>query len=475
VTNSTISGKGSVSNFTSKDNTYIASKDSAGVLELKNIQSYSDTMSASIFGPRVVSGAYNSDATEGTGVVSQLKITDGTTITNGNFQLAVIGDSSLMTEGSSFQVLDLDAPLVGGFTSFTETGTPLMDGYAWDYSLLNSQGIVSIILTELGDGARVANTMYSSAKTVSYAGQVAMDHLYNYYAGQHDFHAEGNNFWVSSLGTYQCVANRNGRTGYTYQSMGYAVGYDRAVGDHMIEGLSFGQTWGKNTPKSGTHRYSAGKIDQDAIVGTLYGLERLMASADGQNQFFLEHYVSYGSVSNKSTKTALFNNKTATAKWDDDVWSFGLRGVWNRQLNEHWAISPFVGVEYEHVSQENFTERLGNNTAHYNGGSYQNLDVSVGTAASYHIAFKNGMELTPTASVAYVGSVVRDAPKVDVSNGTGKSVRVSAVNTGRSAFQASAGVNWKISQDWNMSANYDFYVSQGTTAHNANVTVSYAF
>jgi outer membrane autotransporter protein len=475
VTNSTISGKGSVSNFTSKDNTYIASKDSAGVLELKNIQSYSDTMSASIFGPRVVSGAYNSDATEGTGVVSQLKITDGTTITNGNFQLAVIGDSSLMTEGSSFQVLDLDAPLVGGFTSFTETGTPLMDGYAWDYSLLNSQGIVSIILTELGDGARVANTMYSSAKTVSYASQVAMDHLYNYYAGQHDFHAEGNNFWVSSLGTYQCVANRNGRTGYTYQSMGYAVGYDRAVGDHMIEGLSFGQTWGKNTPKSGTNRYSAGKIDQDAVVGTLYGLERLMASADGQNQFFLEHYVSYGSVSNKSTKTALFNNKTATAKWDDDVWSFGLRGVWNRQLNEHWAISPFVGVEYEHVSQENFTERMGNNTAHYNGGSYQNLDVSVGTAASYHIAFKNGMELTPTASVAYVGSVVRDAPKVDVSNGTGKSVRESAVNTGRSAFQASAGVNWKISQDWNMSANYDFYVAQGTTAHNANVTVSYAF
>jgi outer membrane autotransporter protein len=200
-----------------------------------------------------------------------------------------------------------------------------------------------------------------------------------------------------------------------------------------------------------------------------------MASADGQNQFFLEHYVSYGSVSNKSTKTALFNNKTATAKWDDDVWSFGLRGVWNRQLNEHWAISPFVGVEYEHVSQENFTERMGNNTAHYNGGSYQNLDVSVGTAASYHIAFKNGMELTPTASVAYVGSVVRDAPKVDVSNGTGKSVRESAVSTGRSAFQASAGVNWKISQDWNMSANYDFYVAHGTTAHNANVTVSYAF
>jgi outer membrane autotransporter protein len=389
--------------------------------------------------------------------------------------LAVIGDSSLMTEGSSFQVLDLDAPLVGGFTSFTETGTPLMDGYAWDYSLLNSQGIVSIILTELGDGARVANTMYSSAKTVSYAGQVAMDHLYNYYAGQHDFHAEGNNFWVSSLGTYQCVGNHKGRTGYTYQSMGYAVGYDRAVGDHMIEGLSFGQTWGKNTPKSGTNRYSAGKIDQDAVVGTLYGLERLMASADGQNQFFLEHYVSYGSVSNKSTKTALFNNKTATAKWDDDVWSFGLRGVWNRQLNEHWAISPFVGVEYEHVSQENFTERMGNNTAHYNGGSYQNLDVSVGTAASYHIAFKNGMELTPTASVAYVGSVVRDAPKVDVSNGTGKSVRESAVSTGRSAFQASAGVNWKISQDWNMSANYDFYVAHGTTAHNANVTLSYAF
>jgi uncharacterized protein with beta-barrel porin domain len=66
-------------------------------------------------------------------------------------------------------------------------------------------------------------------------------------------------------------------------------------------------------------------------------------------------------------------------------------------------------------------------------------------------------------------------PTVSVSDGNGKSVREKAVNPGRNAFQASAGVNWKISQDWNMSANYDFYVAHGTTEHNANVMVSYAF
>jgi outer membrane autotransporter protein len=476
VAHSTIQGTGTVSNFTSKENTYSAGKDNTGVLELRNVKSYSDVMSTSIVGNRVTSGTYHSDATEGTGVISQLKITDGTTITDGAFQLAVIGDSSLLTEGSSFQVLDLDAPLEGGFTSFTETGTPLMDGYAWDYSLLNSQGIVSIILTELGDAPRVANTMYSSAKTVSYAGRVAMDHLQGYYGGPHDYHAEGNNFWVSSLGTYQCVANHKGRTGYTYQSMGYAVGYDRVFHeDRVIEGFDIGQTWGKHRPKQGTARYSAGKIDQDAVVATLYGMETLIRTINDRHVINLEHYVAYGSVRNKSSKTALFNNQTATAKWDDDVWCFGLRGVWNRQINEHWTVSPFVGIDYEHVSSDDFTESMGNNTARYTGGNYQNWDVSVGTAASYNMKFQNGMEVTPTASVAYVGSISRNVPTVSVSDGNGKSVREKAVNPGRNAFQASAGVNWKISQDWNMSANYDFYVAHGTTEHNANVTLSYAF
>jgi outer membrane autotransporter protein len=476
VAHSTIQGTGSISNFTSKENSYSAGKDNTGVLELKNVKSYSDVMSTSIVGARVVSGTYHNDATEGTGVISQLKITDGTTITDGAFQLAVIGDSSLLTEGSSFQVLDLDAPLEGGFTSFTETGTPLMDGYAWDYSLLNSQGIVSIILTELGDAPRVANTMYSSAKTVSYAGRVAMDHLQGYYGGPHDYHAEGNNFWVSSLGTYQCVANHKGRTGYTYQSMGYAVGYDRVFHeDRVIEGFDIGQTWGKHRPKQGTARYSAGKIDQDAVVATLYGMETLIRTINDRHVINLEHYVAYGSVRNKSSKTALFNNQTATAKWDDDVWCFGLRGVWNRQINEHWTVSPFVGIDYEHVSSDDFTESMGNNTARYTGGNYQNWDVSVGTAASYNMKFQNGMEVTPTASVAYVGSISRNVPTVSVSDGNGKSVREKAVNPGRNAFQASAGVNWKISQDWNMSANYDFYVAHGTTEHNANVMVSYAF
>jgi outer membrane autotransporter protein len=476
VTHSTIQGTGTVSNFTSKENSYSAGKDNTGVLELRNVKSYSDVMSTSIVGARVASGTYHNDATEGTGVISQLKITDGTTITSGAFQLAVIGDSSLLTEGSSFQVLDLDAPLEGGFTSFTETGTPLMDGYAWDYSLLNSQGIVSIILTELGDAPRVANTMYSSAKTVSYAGRVAMDHLQGYYGGPHDYHAEGNNFWVSSLGTYQCVANHKGRTGYTYQSMGYAVGYDRVFHeDRVIEGFDIGQTWGKHRPKQGTARYSAGKIDQDAVVATLYGMETLIRTINDRHVINLEHYVAYGSVRNKSSKTALFNNQTATAKWDDDVWCFGLRGVWNRQINEHWTVSPFVGIDYEHVSSDDFTESMGNNTARYTGGNYQNWDVSVGTAASYNMKFQNGMEVTPTASVAYVGSISRNVPTVSVSDGNGKSVREKAVNPGRNAFQASAGVNWKISQDWNMSANYDFYVAHGTTEHNANVTLSYAF
>jgi outer membrane autotransporter protein len=476
VTHSTVQGTGTVSNFTSKENTYNVGKDNTGVLELRNVKSYSDVMSTSIVGARVVSGTYHNDATEGTGVISQLKITDGTTITDGAFQLAVIGDSSLLTEGSSFQVLDLDAPLEGGFTSFTETGTPLMDGYAWDYSLLNSQGIVSIILTELGDAPRVANTMYSSAKAVSYAGRVAMDHLQGYYGGPHDYHAEGNNFWVSSLGTYQCVANHKGRTGYTYQSMGYAVGYDRVFHeDRVIEGFDIGQTWGKHRPKQGTARYTAGKIDQDAVVATLYGMETLIRTINDRHVINLEHYVAYGSVRNKSSKTALFNNQTATAKWDDDVWCFGLRGVWNRQINEHWTVSPFVGIDYEHVSSDDFTESMGNNTARYTGGNYQNWDVSVGTAASYNMKFQNGMEVTPTASVAYVGSISRNVPTVSVSDGNGKSVREKAVNPGRNAFQASAGVNWKISQDWNMSANYDFYVAHGTTEHNANVMVSYAF
>lgn len=465
---STVRGTGSVSSLTSRESSYVAGH-SPGIMTLENISSYGDTFTVYVLGDRIREGALNGDATAGTGSISQFAVKGSVHLENASLKVSLSGaQGSSLTEDTAFRFVDLgEGSLSGNFASYD---LPELSGdLFWDLTGLMKNGVISIVGAHMGEGRRIANTMWSAAHSVSNFAETALGHV-------HDFRRGTCNVWVSGLGDFSHAGNHNGRMGYDYQSGGYAVGFDRAVTDRTIVGLSFGQTYGQNTPNDGSLRYTAGKIDQDGIMGALYGRE-ILSKPTEKDTIGLENHISYGAVSNKSVKSSLYDASVpaASGKWDDDVWSAGISGVWNRKVNDRTNVSCFLGMDYIHVSMDDFTETNGASWARYKKGSYQEWQLKLGATIDHTWNFVNGMALRPSLTLAYVGDVSRNTPIVNTLDRSGKTYRESAVNPGRNALRASVGLGWKITNAWSASTGYGLEARSGSTNQNVNLGVNYSF
>lgn len=66
------------------------------------------------------------------------------------------------------------------------------------------------------------------------------------------------------------------------------------------------------------------------------------------------------------------------AKWNDDVFTFGLKADWNIKVTDKTTLTPFIGIDYVHGAQESFTETYSNGSRQYRDDSMQVWSVPIG-------------------------------------------------------------------------------------------------
>ena len=497
ILNGSVSGTGTLSGVTLQGTSSLRAGSSPGVLTLNNVVTSPDgdnTWTVTAITNATQFGTMNDDtATQ----ISQFKI-DGNVQLNGanafvmDLQTANTGTdpttyetatdaeaaefTSNLSKGTAFRFFDLtDGSLTGNFTSYDMAGTQealLARGLTWDLSSLTSTGEATVRSANEGDANRVANTLVSSSKTLFAFADGARNHVYS-------DRVTGSNFWVGGLGDFQDLSTHHGRNGYKYDGGGYAVGMDHKTGKNSVVGLAFGQMFGEMKPKDGTFLFDAGKIDQKMTMIGLYG-GTLMNVCNIKQGVHLDGYLAYGSSDNESSRNiinpVMGYGGNSTANWDEDVFAVGGQASWVYQVCPAFNLRPFLGIDYTAARMSRFSESgvTGlNNT--YSKGRYQNLALSAGFGIDRTFTYRNGMALTPAASVAYVGDVVRQNGKVTVTNPDGSSFSEHSVAPGRNAIRANAALTWKICSTWAARAGYVFEYRSGATQHGVNASLSYSF
>ena len=366
--------------------------------------------------------------------------------------------------GFAVRIVDLNGQQLAGSFVLDTASLPTLDaGLVWSLATLQKDGYLRVIGELLGDPNRVANTLVSAGQTTADFGQAALGHA-------RDARLSGQNVWVSALGSFIDHDSRGGRSGFEYNASGYAVGADTTVGNNSVLGIALGQSYGKHKPDRGNGFFTPGEIDQDGVMLGLYGRSCLSTKCDTH----LDSYITYGSFSNDSTRNSLNTGRAATASWDEDALCVGA----TYSCNLHWGsddnplLTPFVGLHYTYVSMEDFTER-GDVAAAYTGSSYQNLalQLGVGISRSYAIGTQR---VTPYASLAYVGDILRRDAKV-TATGQQQSVTDYSVKHSRNAVQCRVGANWQLTPAWGAAAGYTLDMRQDAADQSLNATLHYSF
>lgn len=401
--------------------------------------------------------------------------TVGTLSIAGTPSIEVHVGSGLIAAGSeSFTLNLLQAAEVTGNAALEqqlhltgETGL-LEDGGVLDWNpetgLLTFSGKLNVAAaTGLAgrDAALLADTLWSSASSVASFARTANEQ--GKMAGN-----RSSRLWGAGLGYFTSMSSMDSLSGFSYQGGGYAVGTDVALGKDAVAGAAFGQMFG-------THKSSDSLLSdkQRSFMFALYGnLRKELARGHELN---LSGYFSYGSVDHTARTHVGGSQQTpGRARWDDNVYAFGLLADWDIKAGDAFTVSPFTGITYMYGTQGPIEETFDGGSRSFGNGGLQSWSIPVGITLKSVCGLGNGQALLPELSVAYVGDIARRNPYTRTWT-AGQSVTGRGHAPGRNALMTRAGLGWQISRNWQAGAYYTLEVRSGQTNQSVNLNVSYSF
>lgn len=273
-----------------------------------------------------------------TGAFSQLKALSGNSASGITVSIVYENASGaakskedfVTTLGAGFSV-----KLIDGVENLTFSGNngvdastlpTLQEGLFWDTTRLFVTGCLYVIGDAdimVADAGRLANTLVSAADTTVFFGRMAREHY-------KDARRQRANVWAGGFGTYLNHADAGGRSGFEYNTHGYAIGADTELAEGLVAGLGLGQSFGKHKPNRGDAFYNAGEIDQDGLLAALYAA-KAFACAKSDDELLLDGYVAYGRYDNSSTRRSLSNGSTAQADWKENTLAVYRRAGFEKQ------------------------------------------------------------------------------------------------------------------------------------------------
>lgn len=311
------------------------------------------------------------------------------------------------------------------------------------------------------DASLLADTLWSSVSSVVSFARTAAEQ--GKLAG-----VRSSRLWGAGLGHFTSMPSAGSLSGFSYNGGGYALGADMATGKEAVAGVAFGQMFG-------THKSDNSMLSdkQRAFMFALYGNVR--QELDQGQELNLSGYFSYGSVDHTARTHVGGSRQTpGRAKWDDDVYAFGLLADWNIKVSDTMTVAPFTGITYMYGSRGAIAETFDGGSRSFGNGSLQTWSIPVGVTLKSVWGLSNGQSLLPEVSVAYVGDIARRNPYARTWS-AGQAVTGKGHNPGRNALMTRAGLGWQISKNWQTGAYYTLEVRSGQTNQSASINASYSF
>jgi len=155
-----------------------------------------------------------------------------------------------------------------------------------------------------------------------------------------------NGLWFNALGHWGDQDDGDGYTGYDFTIRGATVGFDHAIGDHFMAGISIGPSHAEIDLN-----HNRGEGDIKSVMGSLYG------SYFSKN-LYVDGVLSYGrsEYDNERLITIGLLQRNVYSSHDGDLFSAYLGAGYTFDVRQ-WLVGPFVSLQYINLDEEGFTER----------------------------------------------------------------------------------------------------------------------
>lgn len=375
---------------------------------------------------------------------------------------------AVLTTDSSAVLTGLDGTTAVSFSisdeniTITDTDNLLTPGssyFSWIGQQLYFTGTINTAVVEnlfTRDRSILANTLWSSTHSVTNFAATAVSQLSTRKNGH-------SGVWVSGLGDFANASGKGFSQGYKYSGGGYALGADHAFTSHFIGGLAFGQTFGTNKAKG--NKYAS--TEQNGIMGGLY--TRFSNEMSKEDTLFIDSWIAYGSIDNKGQLQQTGDESISSAKWLDNVVTFGTRASWQIKM-ENLLLTPFIGIEYSHGEQNDIVM----NDRRYYDGAVQNWTVPVGITCTKKFSLGGEQYLIPEITVAYEGDISRQNAAV-ATDIFGKKSKAQGVDPGQNAILGNVGLTWMITSQWSAGACYNLEKRSSMTNQSVSGMVRFSF
>ncbi len=323
----------------------------------------------------------------------------------------------------------------------------------------NFSGSVGNHQTQLRDNSQASASSSSASSSSAYASLRTIRQGYSSF--------NPNRIWGGGFGAWTRQDDKNNQFGYKYNSGGLILGYDRKIGDSLVVGVS--------------GAYSAGEIENnDGFTTTDVDTFNVgvYASYNHCSGFFADVNAGFGfSWNDVDTADILFGGHK-TGEYDTTSFQIGTTVGYAVALPQEFRFIPSVGLQFNHVNQDAWSERTQNaaQIAHSFGESNNNsLSIPVQVRVNKTFSLGNGASITPEVRGAWIYEA-RD-PQAQVRMGyvgSSASTTLYGIDAGRSRGLVGAGVKMKFGKaDAFVDYNYEFRSGYGN--HNVMAGLGLSF
>jgi outer membrane autotransporter protein len=258
--------------------------------------------------------------------------------------------------------------------------------------------------------------------------------------------------WFEGITSYTNQDSINGVTGFSGETFGFGIGYDRKLNRRFLVGMAFGGTYGRLNA-----RQNAGTSKSDNYIGSLYGCYDTGSLSIGMSG----GYASADITSQRSIAGVGY----AEGKRSGNTWFASTEVAYRHDLMKVY-LSPFYRFDFVGYHEDAFTETGINMpmsfSAHNENGFLQTLGLRIGT----QFTNVHDWKITPEITGGWIhdygdGEITSTAQFVQ----GGPAIVLDGIARIKNRALVGMGLNIAVSPKCNLFAKYDGVLASKYCSH----------
>ncbi|MDR2405771.1 MAG: autotransporter outer membrane beta-barrel domain-containing protein [Deltaproteobacteria bacterium] len=318
------------------------------------------------------------------------------------------------------------------------------------------------------------NASVETAQVVTNAvsSRFAVLHGYSPTAPSAGYGAALNRLWVSAYGNWTKQKNMETIEGYSYDTFGVILGYDREIAS--IPGLSVGIS----------AAFTDGKLKNNTGYAKT-DIKTFSVSAYGSYQFgggfFVDGLFGFGHSTNDADILQIIGNVRKTAAYDTNSFQAALTFGHDFYLTPNIRLTPSAGVQFVNVKQDGWAESIAADPdrlalAHWFGGSRKTfVDIPLKLALAAKTETGGVVFSTEVRAGAILAAKKSDNILQMGFVGSGRSALINGIDSTKTRFTGGVSLGIQINETVDVFIDYDLETRKKYISHSAAAGIGFSF